>query len=229
MLKRLICIFFVTAAALASEISDQQIGYTITLPENWVKEVVSDTNHRFLDTTATYTAVIGIVRYDFSSDTLFSSAEEWTRANFIGYSFVIDADPFSLMLFYDTVTAGQNGSLWAADAYSVTFSTDTQIFDWGEYVRFTAVGTTGFELYVIGELDDMNTNVAFYRSIIDNITITLETPVLFSRPAVFSSVHGKKINTAYRINLLGRHIGNRLNKRASQIIVDKNDRIDIIR
>jgi len=213
----------------ATDITDEQLGYSISLPDNWIREVVNDTNHRFIDTTGSYSATVGIVRYDFSDDTIFERSEEWTRANFIGYSILINADPFSSLLFYDTVTAKQHGTLWAADAYSTTYSIDTQFFDWGEYIRYTATGTFGFEFYAIGELDDINGNVEFYRNIIDNITVTLESPVISPQPSVPQPVHQRKPDVTCRVNLIGRRINNSSHKIASQIVIDRNRHSGVFR
>lgn len=229
LVKRLIVVCLFISVSKATVITDAQVGYSIVLPDNWVREVVSDTSHRFIDTTGTYSSTVGIVRYDFSDDTIFERSEEWTQANFIGYSLVMDADPFSSLLFYDTVTVKQNGTLWATDAYSTTYSTDTQFFDWGEYIRYTASGTFGFELYAIGELDDMTENVEFYRNILDSITITLESPVISPRPAAAPAVYIIKPETPYRLNLLGRRIGHSTRGRASQIVIDGSRHSSILK
>jgi hypothetical protein len=222
-----ISLFF--TASYATEIIDEQLGYSISLPGNWVRDVVNDTIHRFRDTTDTYLSGIGIVRSDFSADTLFDSPEEWTRANFIGYAIVIDADPFSTLLFYDTVTAKQDGNLRADDAFSITYSDDAQLFDWGEYIRFTASGTFGFELYAIGELDDMNANIEFYLNILNSIIITLESPVILPRRIAAPAAHTSKTGTPYQLNLLGRRINHLTREKASQIVIDHDRRSGMLR
>jgi hypothetical protein len=194
-----------TAFVAAEVVADEQLGYSIFLPGNWVKETVSGTQHRFEDTSGTYQSMIVIVRYDFSTDTVFETSQDWTRANFIAYSFSIDADPFSILVFYDTVTARQNETLWAADAFSQFFSIDTTLGDWAEYIRFTASGTYGYEIYAIGPAEDMAANVGYYVAIIEGITlptneVTVSRQNRGVRPAVLSA-SGASFHT---LNLLGR-------------------------
>ena len=98
---------------------------------------VNDTHVQFIDTSGTYQSIVALVCYDFSAETLYTSAADWARANFIAYSFFIYADPFSSLVFYDSVTARQNGTLWAADAFILYYSFDSAIDDWAEYVRYT--------------------------------------------------------------------------------------------
>lgn len=226
---RLIIVSLFITASQAAEINDEQLGYSIVLPENWIREVVSDTSRRFFDTTGTYSSTVGIIRYNFGADTIFKQSEDWTRANFIGYSIVIDADPFSTVLYYDTVTARQNDNLWAADAFSCTFSIDTLMFDWGEYIRFTATGTFGFELYAIGELNEIIENIEVYKSIIDNIAITQEASVIVSSPVAASMLHQRQPASFSRINLMGRRMNRSTQNKASQIIIDRNRHRGILR
>ena len=88
-----------------NSITDSLLGYTIILPDHWAMDSGDALHPRFSDTTGTYSGMVAIERYDFSTETLYTQADEWTRANFIAYSFVVDADPVSTMLFYDTVTS----------------------------------------------------------------------------------------------------------------------------
>jgi hypothetical protein len=156
----------------AATVTDEQIGYSLYLPDNWVRTEVDASQHLFEDTGGTYLSMIAVVKYDFSEETIFSSANEWTRANFISYAFSVDADPFSVMVFYDTVSAKQNEAIWAADAFSEFFSIDTTLDNWAEYIRFTASGTSGYEIYAIGPMEDMEVNVGFYLALIESITLT---------------------------------------------------------
>ena len=198
---------FLTHLCLAGDITDTELGYSIYLPDNWVKVSVSETQHRFEDTTGTYQSMIVLVRYDFSEETVFETADDWTRANFIAYSFSIEADPFCALIYTDTVTAKQNGTLWATDAFSQFFSVDTVLGDWAEYIRFTASGIYGYEIYALGPADDMATNVGYYVAIIEGISVpgsTLaESPsrrVIRQNPKIIATIENK------RFDLLGRMI-----------------------
>ncbi len=192
----------------ADVVTDENFGYSVFLPPNWVKEKIGETKHRFEDTSGVYKSMIVIAKYDFGAETVFKAPEEWTRANFIAYSFYTDADPFSVLVYYDTVTARQNGTLWAADAFSQFISiNDTTLIYGAEYIRFTASGTTGYEIYAIGPADDMNANVGYYAAIIEGITINQHLAI--SRISYYKNI-GMEINRSAfslpTINLLGRTV-----------------------
>lgn len=165
-------IFYLTVSLFAGEtINDTQVGYSVQLPGTWIHKVTSTTHHQFIDTTGTYQSIVAISRYDFASSATFSTADEWTRANFIAYKLTTDADPLSLLAFYDTVSARQNGTIWAADAYTYYYDADTVVGDWAEYIRFTAVGTRGYEIYAIGPASDLDSNLATYAAIIESVKL----------------------------------------------------------
>ena len=94
----------------AGTVDDEQLGYSVFLPDGWVKTAVSATRHRFEDTSGVYRSMVVINRYDFSAETVYEVPEDWTRANFIAYVFSVEADPFSTLVYYDSVTARQNES-----------------------------------------------------------------------------------------------------------------------
>lgn len=194
----------------AGSITDDQMGYSALLPDGWSKTAVSATQHRFEDTTGVYQSMIVINRYDFSADTVFEASDDWTRANFIAYVFSIEADPFCALVYYDSVTARQNETLWATDVFSQFFSIDTALGDWAEYIRFTASGTFGYEIYAIGPEEDMLANVGMYVAIIDEIVLPESTVATISRhlpvaPAVIGDTR-----SGLTLNILGRTVaGNR--------------------
>ncbi len=189
----------------AGSVSDEDIGYTAYLPDGWIATTVNATQHRFEDTTGVYRSMVVINRYDFSGETVYETSEDWTRANFIAYIFSIEADPVCALAYYDSVTARQNESLRAMDAFSQFFSIDTILGDWAEYIRFTATGTCGYELYAIGPADDMLANVGMYVAIIEEITLTESTvsivPDRVPQSAPLIRTHGP---TAKTFDILGR-------------------------
>jgi hypothetical protein len=168
---------FFFAVSASDTLTDSSLGYSIVLPENWVKEKVDPAHHRFYDSSGTFQSLVALVRYDFGSDTVFSSPEEWTRANFIAYTLSILADPTCNLLFYDTATVRQNGVLWATEAMTEFYSWDSTVGDWVEYIRFTASGKYGYELYAIGPMADMDSNIVLYANIIENINLPISASV----------------------------------------------------
>lgn len=211
-------LFILTSTLLSATVDDSEIEYIVDLPENWAMERVSATHHYFYDTTATCESIISIVVTDFSSDTIFSSANEWTRANFIAYAFSVDADPFSVLVFSDTVSVKHNDVLWATDAYAYMFSTDTAVVDYAEYVRYTASGSRGFELYAIGPMADMDSSAGYYAAImasielknIENVRVVTPrvahrtTPVIRSQVMPYHDLLGRKISSAKQLQHVSR-------------------------
>jgi hypothetical protein len=122
--------------------------------------------------------------------------------------------------FYDTVTARQNDTLWAADAYSYYFDPDTLLGDWAEYIRFTGMGKRGYEIYAIGPAADLDSNIATYASIIQSITI-LDSATDISVRRKLSPVRFRPQTGAAmgRVNILGRSVGSRDNNAASQLFI----------
>jgi hypothetical protein len=218
-LTSLAVLLFVYALNAATTIDDTLFGYTITLPDNWVLEYSDERHHRFVDTTQTYTAIIVFERYDFGGELLFTEADEWTRANFLAYTFVVDADPLSSVLFYDTVSTRSAGERWAADAYSVYYDMETSSADIAEFIRYTAVGTWGYEIYAIGPLADMKANVGVYAGIIQGIVIreVAEAALL----PVSLPMAGRRIVSpvSHNFDLLGRTVPLHSTRYASRLTV----------
>ncbi len=208
MIKKIACattvLLFFSLINAAETLTDSFLGYSIFLPDNWVREIANSTDHRFFDTSQTYQSMVAIVRYDFSADTIFSAPDEWTRANFIAYTLSVSADPFCNLVFYDTVTVKQNGALWATDVLTEFYSYDSTIGDWAEYIRFTASGTYGYELYAIGPLSDLDSNVALYGTIIDGIVLPVSNASVFHPGTGTRTVRTSKMMTDRFLDALGR-------------------------
>jgi hypothetical protein len=162
------------AAALFADTTlvDNQLNYSVYLPANWVREVKSDSEHIFVDTTYFYPAELSFNRYTIDS-TLYKTADEWTQAHFLGYKLTVQysVDPAGVVLYSNSDTSVKQGSLQAAEAYSIFFSSDTSIGSWAEYIRFTACGQWGYELYAISDTADMSKNIGLYAAILQSITI----------------------------------------------------------
>ncbi len=162
------------AAALFADTTlvDNQLNYSVYLPANWVREVESDSQHIFVDTTYFYPAELSLNRYLIDS-TLYKTADEWTQAHFLGYKLSVQysVDPAGVVLYSNSDSSVKQGSLQAAEAYSIFFSSDTSIGSWAEYVRFTACGRYGYELYAISDTADMSKDIGLYAAILQSITI----------------------------------------------------------
>ena len=202
-------------------ITDERLEYTITLPDNWVRDIEDSTHHSFYDTTGTYESIVALDCYDFGADTLYATIDEWTRANFIAYELTIDADPFSALVYYDTISVKQNGTLWAADALTYFFDAGDGFGDWAEYIRFTANGTLGYELYAIGPLEDMEANVGLYLAIIEGITLKLK-PGAAIKKGIPTYHISNALSSPIMLNLQGRKIHANADRNfASQMVVSR--------
>jgi hypothetical protein len=103
--------------------------------------------------------------------TLFASSDAWTGAYFTAYKFSVEysVDPEGVVLYSSNDSTVRQGSLPAAEAYSVFFSYDTSIGAWAEYLRFTACGFSGYELDAISDTGDMSANIGYYAAILQSI------------------------------------------------------------
>jgi hypothetical protein len=205
----LACFFLLTfAIALCADttIVDNQNNYSIYLPDNWTRDVKSDSEHFFVDTTYQYPALLSLRKYGIDT-TLYASGNEWTSSHFIAYKLSVQysVDPTGVVLYSSADSTVRQGSLWAAEAYSVFFSYDTSIGAWAEYIRFTACGS-GYELYAISDTGDMAAHIGYYAAILQSIrflsTSHVKTPFAFNRSA-------RRIGdalTPYLFDPLGREI-----------------------
>jgi len=163
--------FFLSVSINAEQLNETSVGYALQLPSGWIVERVSPQQHIFYDTTGTYYSELAILRSDFSSAVSYSTAEEWTRANFIAYQLSIEADLSCVLSYYDTMTVYQNGTIRAAEAYTYYYDPDTAVGDWAEYIRFAAIKTRGYELYALGPVADMDSNINVYAQILQSIVL----------------------------------------------------------
>ena len=233
MKKQLISILVVLTAVFlyaGTSITDSTLGISITLPDNWIMDSGDGTHSLFWDTTRTYAAIVAIERYNFSPDTIYQQSDDWTRANFIAYSFVVDADPVSSMLFYDTVSSRQNEGPWSTEAFSVFYDPTTSSGDVAEYIRFTAAGTFGYEIYAIGPLDDMNEHVGMYATIIQGVTI-LSSVGVSTVPASFYKNPNRflSVSPSFRYDLLGRSVKQQDIRRISGMVAGPGRRFCLFR
>ncbi len=220
-ISALLLIIGVTAA---KTLGDPYLGYSIVLPDTWVRETVDSTHHQFFDTSGNFMSMVAIVRHDFSGDTIFTTPEEWTRANFIAYTLTVEADPFCNLVFYDSVTVKQNGILWATDAFTEFYSYDSTFGDWAEYVRYTASGTYGYELYVLGPLQEMDTNIAAFASIIDGIILPVVNASIVSPAAPTRATCSFTVASGRCFDARGRCIGRPGLENSSKFVFSRRGR-----
>jgi hypothetical protein len=217
----------VCAAGLFADTTlvDNVCNYRMYLPDNWVREVYSDTQHFFIDTTYVYPAQLCLKRYTLDT-VMYKTAAEWTHAHFLAYKLAVlySVDPAGVVLYSNGDTTVKQGSLQATEAYSVFFSSDTSVGSWAEYIRFTAYGKYGYELYAISDTADMSKNIGVYAALLQGIVIApgdhIISPRMFRR-----SVYNIEKNMAPLLcDPLGREIRalTALRARAAGIYLKKN-------
>ncbi len=192
---------FACAAAPSADTTfvDNQLDFRMYLPANWVCYFQTDSECLFEDTTYSYPAVLSISRYGLDS-TLYKTADEWTQAHFLGYKLSVEysVDPAGVVLYSNADSTVKQGSLQAAEAYSDFFSSDTTIGSWAEYVRFTAAGRYGYELYAVSDTADMSANIGYYVALLEGIVIDpadrIMSPHEFRRAV---SAAGKRLSSSW--------------------------------
>jgi hypothetical protein len=153
-------------------ITNDNMGISTYLPDNWVAYPENDSNVFLYDTTYMYTSYIAIKKYTRNTNDYPTSAD-WVRAHFIAYIFVTEYswDPFGSVLYFDSSSTCMQDSNWACEAFSEFYTIDTSLGSWDEYIRYTAAGNYGYEIYAIGDTSDMKTNIGTYMAIIRLISI----------------------------------------------------------
>lgn len=209
----------------AATISDNNLGYTISLPDGWVEGCIDSNHHIFEDTTDKLRSLIGIKVYDLQEFDVPFTPKEWTRTNFLGYYLWASVESTNVVVYCDTLLATEIHNRFTADIYTYFFDVEgSSVGNIAEYVRYTAVGNKGYEIYVIGPLSDMDTNLIYYLTIIETITIT--TPIITTKsnfiPMNNKGFEGKFSYLSFQnVDLLGRNLKNR--KTAFQLLISVRD------
>ncbi|MFW5785372.1 MAG: hypothetical protein ACOCW1_04220 [Chitinispirillaceae bacterium] len=167
----MVVVCFAVFSFADTTIVNEQMSFSAYLPDNWTAAQVSDSSVLLYDTTGYYKSDINIKRY-YRSSADFPTPEDWTRAHFIAYLLVVENswDPFGSVLYFDSIQSTQS-SLWAPEAFCEFYTIDTALGSWDEYMRYTANGDYGYEIYAIGDTSDMKNNFGFYSAIIQQIEI----------------------------------------------------------
>jgi hypothetical protein len=208
----LACALLLTASfSLCADttVVDSKENYSVYLPDNWVRDVQSDSEHFFVDTTYRHPALLSLRRYEIDTS-VYASGDEWTRSHFTAYKLTVQysVDPAGVVLYSSADSTVVQGTLQAAEAYSVFFSYDTSLGAWAEYIRFTASGTRGYELYAITDTGDMSQNIGFYAAILQGIRFSPSSHVK-EPPAPAFSARARQVQdemAPYLFDPLGRRI-----------------------
>lgn len=193
------------ASAFAGIVSDPNLGYAITLPAHWTQLKSKPSQHYFRDSTRSYRGQISIVKYDID-DSIYPTPRDWTQAQIIAYKLSVETSsfPFGAVVYFDSTAKAALGPHWAPEAFSVLYPADGDP-NYCEFIRYTAVGRTGYEIYAIGDSTDMMKNVDYYAGIIATLTFT--TPILSLNPAGRKQWrNGSGIGGQPEFDLLGREV-----------------------
>ena len=174
-------------------ITNTALGFSAYLPDNWIATQVNDTHAVFNDTTFTYRSQVVIKRH-LRNVADFSQPTDWTRAHFIAYLLVVQYswDPFGAVLYFDSTANCKQDSLWAPEAFSEFYTIDTILGSWDEYMRYTASGDYGYELYAIGDTADMKKNIGMYMAIIRYIHLN-------SQPSAVTVVDHNALRSSFAV------------------------------
>jgi hypothetical protein len=160
------------ASVSAGTVADSSMGYAITLPASWSQVKAKTQQHYFRDSTRHYRSQISIVRYDIDKET-YPTPESWSQAQFIAYKVSVETSvyPFGAIGYYDSSSAATLGGIWSPEAFSVLYPADGDP-TYCEFIRYCAIGNSGYEIYAIGDSTDMANNVDFYAGVIGTLRFT---------------------------------------------------------
>ncbi len=203
-MKFLVVLVLFVTSIFAETITDASLGYSIILPTNWVQIKARTNQHYFRDSTKAHKSQLSLVVYSIDKIT-YPTAESWTQAQFIAYMLAVENSvfPFGSVAFYDSAASVKLHSYWAPEAYSIFYPGNGDA-TYSEYLRYTANGNYGYEIYAIGDSTDMANNVTYYSDIISTIQFSTAT-VSIHAP------HGTPLLTSEKLssnsfNLIGRKL-----------------------
>ena len=133
---------------------------------------------------------------------------EWTEAHFTAYRLFVQysVDPAGVVLYYNADSTVRQGSVQAAEIYAVFFSSDTSVGAWSEYVRYSAYANFGYEMYAIGDTNDMAANIGYYAAILQTIRFFPSAHVLNPKSFLKIAARTKAVLSPYLVDPLGRKI-----------------------
>jgi hypothetical protein len=203
-------LFIIGISQADTTIAVHSLNYSVYLPDNWILDEKSDTQHVFYDTTYAYHGLVSIVRYKYDKS-VYPTGDDWSRASFIAYMLVAEYswDPWGAILYCDSSALSKQQDLWAPEAYAQYYTLDTALDAWAEYIRYPASGEYGYDLYAISDTTDLAVNIGFYAAIIqlirleDTVTEIISMPDNYLYPQYLQSQNRE---TTLFYDLLGRKI-----------------------
>ena len=206
----ILIILFIGISIADTTLTVHSLKYTVYLPDNWILDAKSDTQHVFYDTTYTYHGLVSIVRYKIDKS-VYPTGEDWSRASFIAYMLVAEYswDPWGAILYYDSSDLSKQQDLWAPETYAQYYTLDTALDAWAEYIRFPASEEYGYDLYAISDTIDLAQNTGFYAAIIQLVKLEDTTTEIISIPNINYNSYKTQLQNRkreYFYNLLGRKI-----------------------
>ena len=203
-------LLFIGISTADTTLTVHSLNYTVYLPDNWILDEKSDTQHVFYDTTYTYHGLVSIVRYKYDAS-VYPIGEDWSRASFIAYMLVAEYswDPWGAILYYDSSDLSKQQDFWAPETYAQYHTLDTALDAWAEYIRFPASDEYGYDLYAISDTIDLAQNIGFYAAIIQLIKLEDTTTEIISLPDNYVYPYNIQLSNSERghlYNLLGRKI-----------------------
>ncbi len=226
MLKHILlisCILFFIHLHVSADTTfiSTRLGYKSYLPDNWICESTDSAQDYFYDTTGACGALLSIVRYPMDID-MYPNSEEWTISHYIAYTMYMDYYPFGTVLFADSSATEKQGDLRATEIYLRFYTDDTLGYAWDEYIRYTATKNYGYELYAIGDTNDMSQNIGLYGAILKFIEINEN----FTSIIVHHTPPKKNllaVKNMYRLSNLSQAIYNVQGRRISvHVLQDRN-------
>lgn len=173
-----------SSLCLGGAISDAYLGYTITVPTNWMQVKSKPLQHHFRDSTSQYKSQISIVLHGIDK-AAYPTPESWTQAQFIAYKLSVETSvyPFGAVTYFDSSRTTRLSGLWAPEAFSILYPADGTP-TYCEFVRYCAMGDFGYEIYAIGDSLDMLNRVDYYADIIATLKLTAPSAGIAIRRAI---------------------------------------------
>lgn len=209
----------IPAHAPAATFTSARVGYAITLPDSWRRQMRNDSTHSFYDSSAVHGSQIFVVRRT-CNPALFPTPDSWTRAHFMAYKIAVDYSGYpyaGTVLYFDSTAGRKVNNLWAPEIYATYLLADTlnpanpPVAAWSDFTKIMAKDGFGYEVYAVGDTADMLRYVGYYDTLM--MTTVLTPPAISAlardgRTPVYASPR-VSAGVGFTWDLLGREVDTR--------------------
>ncbi len=162
----LLCLFAFNYSG-ARTITEPNLGFTIAVPDGWKGTLNYPISYSLVDTSNVHRSTITVSRYDIESD--IADSVEWDDVQSYAYDVLVESNPIYGVVFSRQSFVHNN------KYYCVQVNAeyaDTATFElYSECVRYIGEKRDGYEISVLGDTVDIDTNYTYYMNIVNSVVL----------------------------------------------------------